>query len=247
MSDHQGAFVWSQLGTSDVDGARQFYGDVVGWSSEGFGGPEPSYWIWKAGDVVVGGLTASDAPPSWLPYVYATDVDALVRKAEALGGSSRMAPHDVPGVGRIAVVADPQGAVLAAIRPDGPDREPEPPRPGEVVWRELMCDDPAAALRYYGELLGWREHRALDMGASGTYRIYGTADRELGGMMQRLPGYPLAPHFLLYVHVVDLDAALERVRAGGGSVWMGPMPIPTGMRIAQCADPQGAVFALHGE
>lgn len=247
MGDPTGTFVWSELETTDVAAACRFYGDVVGWSTEGFGGDTPQYWIWKAGETGVGGLVRREASPRWLPYVYARDVDGLVRRATALGGSCQTAPREVPTVGRIVVIADPQGAVLAAIAPEGPDRPPRAPHAGEVVWRELLCDDPLAALRFYGELLGWRELRTHGLGEKGTYHVYGTDDRELGGMMQRPPGYPRAPHFLLYVDVADLDGAVARVRDGGGAVWMGPMPIPTGMRVAQCADPQGAVFALHGK
>lgn len=246
MSDSTGIFIWSQLTARDVAAARRFYGDVVGWSTEGFGGPDPAYWIWKTGETGVGGLVHGDEP-HWLPYVYARDVDGLVRRAATLGGSCPTAPHDVPTVGRIAVIADPEGAVLAAIAPEGPDRPPREPHAGEVVWRELLCDDPSSALRFYGELLGWRELRTHDLGANGTYHVYGKADRELGGIMRRPPGYPRAPHFLLYVDVADLDGAVARVRSGGGAVWMGPMAIPTGMRVAQCADPEGAVFALHGK
>lgn len=247
MSDAQGNFVWYELATTDVDAAVRFYGDVVGWGTERFGGPESGYRIWKAGDMGIGGVMQQEGAPRWLAYVYVDDVDARARQAVALGGKNPMAPRDLPTVGRIAVVADPQGAAIAMIKPDGPDRPPPATvPPGHVVWRELLTDDPVAALRFYGELFGWREIRALDMGANGAYHIYGKGEREFGGMMRRPPGYPLAPHFLHYVHVADLDAAIERVRRGGGQVWMGPMPIPTGERIAQCADPQGAAFALHG-
>ncbi len=247
MSDAQGNFVWYELATTDVDGAMRFYGDVVGWGSERFGGPEPAYWIWKAGETGIGGVMRQDGTPHWVGYVYVDDVDERGRKAAALGGSCCVPPHDIPTVGRIAVVADPQGAVIAMIKPHGPDRPPPAgPPAGHVVWRELLTDDPVAALRFYRELFGWQEIRALDMGSTGAYHIYGKGGRDFGGMMKRPTGYPLAPHFLHYVHVDDLDAAVERVRRAGGQVWMGPMPIPTGERIAQCADPQGAAFALHG-
>lgn len=247
MHDPTGTFVWSELETTDAAAARRFYEAVVGWSCEGFGGPAPQYWIWKAGAAGVGGLVQGERPPHWLPYVYARDVDALVQRATALGGSCATAAHDVPTVGRIAVIADPQGAILAAIAPEGADSPPRAPHAGEVVWRELLCDDPSAALRFYGALLGWRELRTHELGANGTYHVYGTDGRELGGVMKRPAGYPRAPHFLLYVDVADLDGAVARVRECGGGVWMGPMAIPTGMRVVQCADPQGAVFALHGK
>jgi predicted enzyme related to lactoylglutathione lyase len=143
---------------------------------------------------------------------------------------------------------DPQGAELATIAPLGPDRPPPADAPaGHVVWHELLCDDAEAELQFYGTLLGWRQTGQFDMGPNGLYRIYGKDGRDLGGMMKRPRGYPLPPHFLHYVQVDDLDAAVERVKRADGKVWMGPAPIPSGMRIAQCQDPQGAVFALHGK
>lgn len=251
-----GDFVWYELSTNDLEGAIEFYGKVVGWDTQKFGGGEgPPYWIWTAGDAGIGGLMALtdeskkvNAGPSWCGYVHVGDVDAKVKKVTALGGSVCVPPRDIPTVGRIAIFADPQGAPLAMIAPQGEDRpRPESEVAGHVVWRELLCKDPSAALRFYGELFGWKELRSLEMGPNGTYHIYGEDGRDLGGMLRPPEAYPLPPHFLYYVHVNDLDASVERVKRGGGKVWMGPMPIPTGNRIAQCADPQGAVFALHGK
>lgn len=251
-----GEFVWYELSTNDLAGAIKFYGDVVGWDNQKFeGGGGPSYWIWTAGGAGIGGLMALteeskkvNAAPHWNGYVHVADVDAAVARAVELGATTCVPPHDIPTVGRIAMFADPQGAVLAMIRPQGEDRPPpDADVAGHVVWRELLCKDPSAELRFYRELLGWTEIRAVDMGPNGTYHVYGKNGRDFGGMMRPPDGYPLPPHFLYYVHVNDLDASVERVKRGGGKVWMGPMPIPTGNRIAQCADPQGAVFALHGK
>ncbi len=252
----QGDFVWYELSTNDLAGAIKFYGGVVGWDSQKFEGTGgPLYWIWTAGGKGIGGLMALtdeskkvSAGPNWVGYVHVDDVDAMIKKAVALGATTCVPPHDIPTVGRIAVFADPQGAVLAMIKPQGEDRPPpEGPVPGNVVWRELLANDAAAELCFYEDLFGWKETQSFEMGPNGTYHVYGKNGRDLGGMMKRPDGYPLAPHFLFYVHVQDLDAAIERVKRGGGKVWMGPMPIPSGERVAQCADPQGAVFALHGK
>lgn len=252
-------FIWYELSTTDVAGAQRFYGDVIGWTTERFPGPEPPYWVVKAGDDGIGGMmSVPDEPdppvrsPHWVGYVAVDDVDAIVAQATALGGTTCLAPHDIPTVGRIAVFADPEGAVIAVIKPEGAERpredRPDPvgPRPGHVVWHELLTTDPDGALGFYGKLFGWSETQALPM-PQGTYRIYGVAGRDLGGVFTPPDGYPRPPHFLYYAHVADLDAATERVKRGGGEVWMGPMPIPSGERIVQCADPQGAVFALHGK
>ena len=245
----QGSFIWIELATSDVEGALAFYKDVVGWNAQKFDGPMP-YYVLEAKGVGIGGVmgfTNEVRETRWVGYVKADDVDALTKKAAGLDAKTLVPPHDIPGVGRISMFADPQGAELAMIAPQGPDRPPpEQPPAGHVVWHELLCNDAEKALRFYGELLGWRQTGQFDMGPNGLYRIYGQDGRDYGGMMKRPQGYPLPPHFLQYVQIDDLDAAVERVKNGGGKVWMDPMQIPTGMRVAQCQDPQGAVFALHG-
>lgn len=252
MGDTQGTFIWYELATTDLEGAIAFYGDVAGWRAEQFGGGAPPYWIWSAGGAGLGGVMAltseaarANPSPHWIGYVKVDDVDAATAKALALGATSCVPPHDIPTVGRISMFADPEGALLALIAPEGPDR-PTPAGPGHVVWRELLADDTETELRFYAELFGWKETRSFDMGGDGAYRIWGKGGREQGGMFERPADYPLAPHWLFYVHVDDLDAAVARVRRAGGKIWNGPMAIPSGQRIAQCQDPAGAVFALHG-
>lgn len=246
----QGSFIWYELSTTDPKGAIAFYKDVVGWSTDTFEGAEPPYWVWLAGAAGIGGVTGlnnTKAAPSWVGYVYAEDVDALTKQAASLGAKVCAGPFDIPRVGRFSSIADPQGAVLSMITPTGPDRPtPTGPTPGHVVWHELLTNDTDAALKFYGDLLGWQKTQSMDMGDMGQYEIYGKSGRDYGGMMKRPAGYPLPPHFLYYVHVSDLDAATERVKGAGGKIWNGPMPIPSGERVVQCADPQGATFALHG-
>jgi predicted enzyme related to lactoylglutathione lyase len=254
MSEGQGTFVWYELSTTDVEGAIAFYRNVIGWGVEAWQGALP-YTRWTAGGNGVGGVRALDdearkagAPPSWLAYVGADDVDALTRKAVGLGAMACVPPTDIPEVGRFSLVRDPQGAALALFRAAGPAMpRPADMTPGYVTWHELLADDWEAELRFYAALFGWQKIEAIDMGAMGTYQIYGKGGRPFGGMMNRPPGYPAPPHWLYYVWVDDLDAAIARVKENGGQVWNGPMEVPGGIRIAQCADPQGAMFAINGK
>ena len=78
-------------------------------------------------------------------------------------------------------------------------------------------------------------------------KALGKGGRTLGGMATKPKDYPAPPHWLYYVKVDDLDAALARVKKGGGQVMHGPMEVPGGDRVAQCIDPQRAAFALHGK
>ncbi len=255
MSDTQGNFVWYELQTSDVNGAIKFYKDVIGWGTEAFEGDMP-YSTWTVGGSSIGGVTTlpddarkMGAPPHWLAYVAADNVDALTKKAESLGAKAYVPPMDIPKVGRFSVIADPQGAVIALFKGSGPE-SPQPAQPtnGHFSWHELLAGEWEAAFRFYSQLFGWQKTDAMDMGPErGTYQMYGKGGRTLGGMMTRPKGYPAPPHWLYYVNVKDLDAALGRTKKGDGKVMMGPTEVPGGDRVAQCVDPQGAAFALHGK
>ncbi|TMK66426.1 MAG: VOC family protein [Actinobacteria bacterium] len=117
----EGVFVWDELGTTDVDGAQRFYGEVFGWSTTDMGSEYGGYRIFQRGETRVGGLIAlpdASMPAGWQPYVAVDDPDGTTAKANELGGSTLMEPMDVPNVGRIAVLRDPQGAVFGIIKPD---------------------------------------------------------------------------------------------------------------------------------
>jgi predicted enzyme related to lactoylglutathione lyase len=116
----QGVFVWDELGTSDVDGAQRFYEAVFGWTTSDMGEEYGGYRIFNAGETGVAGvmtLPDSSIPPHWQPYVAVDDPDATTAKAKELGGTALMEPMDVPNVGRLGVLRDPQGATFGIIRP----------------------------------------------------------------------------------------------------------------------------------
>jgi predicted enzyme related to lactoylglutathione lyase len=126
------------------------------------------------------------------------------------------------------------------------ERTPDaPPAVGDLAWRELYTTDARAAMAFYSEVFGWKETSAFDMGAMGTYYIFGRSF-PLGGMMSKTPDMAQMPNaWGLYFRVANVDAAAEQVKGGGGQVVNGPMDVPGGDRVAQCVDPQGAMFALH--
>jgi predicted enzyme related to lactoylglutathione lyase len=251
-SENLGRFLWYDLMTTDPAAAQDFYRSVTGWGTETFeGGPKP-YEMWTRDGQPLGGLmqlpeeaVAAGAPPHWLAYIGTPDVDATSTRAAELGGAVIVPPTDIPTVGRFAVIADPDGAVFALFAP-AMDAPPHPGMPGvgEFSWHELMAGDYEKGFAFYRDLFGWKVHEDMDMGEYGIYRIYGGEGPPLGGIMTRPPEMPVAA-WLFYIRIGDLDAAVERVRAGGGQVVNGPMEVPGGGRIAQCADPQGAMFALH--
>jgi hypothetical protein len=251
----EGSFIWYELMTGDTGAAEQFYRDVLGWTATDTSVPGIAYTTFKAADVPVAGLMAlsaemrdAGAQPGWLGYVLADDVDATAERLKTLGGAIHRPADDIPGVGRFAVVAALDGAVFALFRPkDGNGPERSPMTPGHVGWHELMAGELESAFAFYGELFGWVRTEAIDMGPMGTYQLFATRDgeRAIGGMMTQPADVP-ACFWLYYFTVEALDAAIERVTAGGGTLLNGPMEVPGGAWIGQFLDPQGAMFALVG-
>lgn len=258
MADAHGKHVWFEICTPDLDAAKAFYSQVLDWEIRDAGMPGMTYLMGGPPGHAVAGMMAmtpemvqGGAVPAWTGYVAVHDVDADAERAKALGGTVCMPPTDIPGVGRFAVVADPQGAVFALFQ-GTPGEEPPPPpapgTPGQIGWHELHTGELNAALGFYQALFGWRKEETLDMGPNGPYQLFGTsamAQGADGGMANLVPPGP-QPYWLYYVNVADVDRALARTTAGGGQVLHGPHQVPGGGWILLARDPQGIVFAVVG-
>ena len=122
-----GAFFWNELMTNDVEKAKQFFARTVGWQFEGMNmadmGGAGTYWVAQADGKPVGGMmdmtgvVPPGVPPHWIGYVEVDDIDARIAQVASAGGNVMRPPFDIPGVGRIAILADPTGAVLGWITP----------------------------------------------------------------------------------------------------------------------------------
>lgn len=254
MSDYHGTFVWYELLTTDPEAACAFYGAVFDWGVQRTGTPGKDYRILSMAGRAVGGLMAlpedvraAGAPPGWMGYVAVDDVDAWAERFVRAGGVTHRAAEDIPGVGRFAVVSDPQAAPLVLFK-GASDSEPVPPppgTPGHVGWHELYCENLEPAFAFYAGQFGWTRGDAMDMGAMGVYQLFRIGGVDAGGMMTRPAQVPQAC-WLFYFNVADIDAAVSRVSANAGRVLNGPLPVPGDLWIAQCSDPQGAVFCLVG-
>ena len=239
------------ISTPDAPAAIAFYAEVIGWTTQPFG-EGGHYTMWVAAQGPLGGVVALGpeaqalgAPPHWMGHVQVADVDAVVARAAELGGRVYKAPTAIPGVGRFAVLGDPQGAVLSAFQPSRVMVAHDASQSGEFCWSELHTSDSAAGFAFYAALFGWTVLQEMPVGPLGTYRIFGVGGRSLGGMMTTPPGAPMPPMWLHYVNLTGLDAAIARAERLGAKLMNGPMEVPGGARIAQLVDPQGAPFALH--
>jgi len=249
MSKYHGKFIWYDAMTTDMRAAQAFYTKAFGWSAKDTG---RSYTLFSAGSVDVGGLMPipEDAkkrgvPPCWTGYIAVDDVDDYARRIAKAGGKIQRGPEDISGIGRFAVVADLHGAVFIIMKGNSADGPPDaaPDAPGHVGWRELQAGDGKVAFDFYSRLFGWKKANAVDMGKMGVYQTFSTGDGAVGGIMTKMPEVP-GPFWLYYFNAGTLDSTVASVKKAGGKILLEPMQVPTRQWIAQCADPQGAMFGL---
>ncbi|TCK75635.1 VOC family protein [Acidipila rosea] len=249
-------FIWYELVTNDMDKAVNFYKKVVGWDIRDAGMPGFTYMLFGKDGKDVGGMMtwagadAPDLPPQWMGHIHTAKLDEELKAVTADGGTIVKPAQDIPGVGRFAVVLDPQKVKYLLFEPSQQDAPPrlDQMAVGNVGWHELLTDDQAKAFDYYSKHYGWQKDFAHDMGAMGTYQTF-RSDQPLytGGMMNRKgPGMPedIPPHWQFYFIVDDIEAAQKRVIDAGGNILMPPMDVPGGSRIMQATDDQNGHFAL---
>jgi predicted enzyme related to lactoylglutathione lyase len=242
-----GRVVWYELLTSDPKGAVAFYTETIGWKTQQWGN---DYTMWVTGQGPIGGVTqlpaqakAMGAPPYWQGSIQVESVDLTCELVKKLGGKIYVT-EDVPDVGRLAVIADPQGAVVSVFTPKGEMAPHDLAKDGEVSWHELYTTDHRGAFEFYRQIAGWEQLGTFDMGPMGEYLLWGRNGKQLGGMMTMPKEMKQPPGWMYYVTTSDLDGTLAKAKAKGAKVLNGPMEVPGGQRIVQLADPQGAVFAL---
>jgi predicted enzyme related to lactoylglutathione lyase len=254
MANRHGDFIWYELMTSDAAAAEAFYGAILGWRARAAEGSAVGYRIFGTGEADVAGLmpipadaASAGMSPRWLGYVGVDDVDTAAAEILRAGGAQHIPPTDIPGVGRFAMVADPQGVAFYVMR--GAMEEPStsfaPRKTGHCHWNELATSDQAAALAFYTGRFGWERGDAMPMGEMGDYQFITHHGEMVGAVMTRVPGGP-PPAWNFYFGVEDIDAAAGTVSGNGGAIHHGPAEVPGGIFIVIASDPQGALFGLVG-
>lgn len=253
MSFH-GLPCWFEVMVADPDAVQDFYAQVLGWEWCSAGMEGFDYRLARSGADMVAGLMAladctEGTPPNWTVYLAVDDCDATAAQAKALGGAVLKDPADIPGTGRFAVLADPQGAVFGILTPLPMD----PPQPGGAwkqkvaghgTWIELMSTDPRAALEFYRKLFDWRQDMHFDMGPAGGYHVFSHRGTQIGGMMGL--GTAPVPNWMPYFGVESVSKTIAAATAAGGSAVHGPTEVPGPAYVAALRDPQGAHFAAVG-
>lgn len=256
------SFIWYELMTPDLDGAKAFYDAVVGWRIDGPGeqpGEDFYRMIMRSDGGATGGalrlseeMIAEGAHPTWLGYFHVDDVDAKAAAIVAEGGRVLMPAQDIPQ-GRFAMVTDPQGMPFYVMHPVPPPDMPDAvsacydrTTPQHVSWNELVTPDLAAAKDFYARHFGFEFHRTMPMGELGDYCFIDQNGVDIGAAMQAPPGWPRRG-WTYYIRVADIDQAVTAVAAHGGQVLNGPHQVPGGDWTVAGTDPQGAPFALVGQ
>ncbi len=263
MPNAAGSFIWYELMTPDPDAIAPFYAAVVGWR---IGRPEPQQpggmdyrMINRSDGKFAGGVLRLSADmlqnggrPGWIGYLSTPDVDGQLAAIVADGGKVQMPAANIPTVGRIAMVTDPQGVPFYLMTPTPPPGAPDTTsdvfdRHAEqrVNWNELASPDLAAAKAFYARHFGFEFNESMNMGPMGDYCFIDHGGQRLGAIMQRQDERQPAA-WLFYVGVPSIAAAARAIAANGGKVLMGPHEVPTGEWIVIATDPAGAGFGLTG-
>ncbi|UXA17274.1 VOC family protein [Mycobacterium sp. SMC-4] len=242
-----GAPIWIDLGTSDLERAQQFYGTVFGWTFESAGPDYGGYVNAFRDGRPVAGLMANDpqwnAADGWTTYLHTADIAATVAKAAEAGGTTCMAPMEVPEKGWMAILTDPTCAVVGLWQPTGHHGFELVNEHGAAVYHQLTVGDYASALQFYRAVFGWQTNTVSD---TDEFR-YSTASfdgEELLGVMDGSVLPDAAPsEWTVFLAADDVDKTIEMIVENGGSVVRAAEDTPYG-RLAALADPTGAQFNL---
>lgn len=252
MANKQGDFIWYELLTTDVAAAAKFYAAVIGWQCQKFESSDRDYYGFSIGGAFVGGAMtmpagACEGGPTWLGYVGVESVDASVADIVKAGGKLTMPAFDIPGVGRLAMLADPQGAPFYVMRgaSDATSTVFAPGTSGHCAWNELTTSDQNAALAFYSKHFGWQKGDAMPMGERGSYQFLIQNGVVIGAISPGMDDKQ-KPRWRFYFAVDDIDVAHKAVLGNSGTVMLEPMEVPGGRFIVIASDPQGAVFGVVG-
>jgi predicted enzyme related to lactoylglutathione lyase len=242
-----GTFCWADLGTSDAPDARRFYTALFGWAAEDRpAGPDTVYTILLRQGRSVAALYPHSAgvandPPHWLSYVSVASADDAVKRVRALGGTAIDEPFDVLDVGRMAVVQDPGGAVLALWEPRRHVGAAVVGEPDTMCWNELVTPRPELARAFYSGLFGWTPAE----GRTSAHTTFFGDGRPRAGMLAMEPSQGRGPsHWLVYFGVHDCEGQTALAQSLGGRVRARPAECPGADRYTVLDDPQGATFAV---
>ena len=245
----QGAFCWSECSTSDVDGAKAFYGEVFGLDAEETPIPGGGIYVqFQKDGKYVAGLTPQQEqereqgiPPHWNTYIAAEDADLVAKEAERLGGTIVAPGFDVLESGRMAVVIDPTGAAISFWQAKEHIGAQVYAEDDTLAWWELMTPDPKRAIEFYTQLFGYGTEDFPT--EQGTYTVLTHKGQQAAGIMSA-PQPEMPAVWTPYFQVADAGATLEKATGLGATAMMPVTEAENVGRFSWISDPQGAVIAF---
>jgi predicted enzyme related to lactoylglutathione lyase len=242
-----GTPMWVDLTTPDLAGSTAFYRAVLGWEVTDLGADFGHYHVATLGGLATAGLgpaAEADQPSAWITYLSADDADKTADAITAHGGRIVSVPMDVGDRGRMAIAADPTGAMFGIWQAGSMIGAQLVNEPGGIVWNDQTSSDPGSARRFYAAVFrytyapleGEQDYATIDGAVPG-----GT----IGGIGALDPGSPpgTPARWTVYFGVEHVDAACETARDQGGTVTVPPFDTPYG-RMAGLAGPEGAGFMV---
>jgi len=242
---------WVDISVPDLDAAREFYGQALGWSFLDSGEEFGHYTICQVDGSAAAAIAPQQyegQPVAWTVYLASDDVDGTAKLIKDNGGTVVVEPMDIPGSGRMCIAQDPQGAAFGVWQSAGMHGAQVYMEPGSLVWTDVRTPDPDAGRTFYTAVFGYR-YEPIEGGPPEYTTIHFDAARDgepvggIGGMMGAPEDTP--PHWLAYFLVPDADVAAASASASGGIVLSEPFDTPYG-RMAPITDPDGATFLVIG-
>jgi len=247
-----GMLCWTDLTTRDVNAAKRFYPELLGWSTRDTPMPEGGVYVMaQQGGKDVAAISAmtkeqqkQGMPPMWNSYFAVTNADEVAKKIVAAGGKLLAEPFDAMDAGRMCIAQDPSGAMFSlwqAKKHLGAGRMNEP---GALCWTELETSNVDACRGFYTKVFGWKtETRQM---AEGPYVVFSAGEKQVCGMMACSKNTPKGTpsHWTVYFAVKGCDDTVEKAKKLGAKIVVPPADIPDVGRFAMMFDPQGAFFAV---
>lgn len=248
-SYHFGKFVWHDLLTNDIPSAKKFYGALFGWEFESSQPGDTAFTVIKYKGLPIGSmiyikrLNPEVSESRWLASLSVADVGQAVEHFRTNGGKIYREPKNYPERGRLAVVGDPQGAVLALLKASGGDPADEKPELNQWFWHELITENPVEAVSFYEALVDYR-HEAREVRKGITYYVLKNETVPRAGVL-KAPWEGIPPVWLPYIRVEDVSPLAARVESLGGRLILAPDSTIRNGSVAIIADPTGAAVAIQ--
>lgn len=251
----EGIPCWADAMFTDVEAAKSFYGEVLGWTfgdaSSEYGNYTQAYSDGKAVAAVVPPMPGGDAPSQWCLYFATPDAAATAEKIRSAGGELVMGPMQVGSLGTMLLAKEPSGAVFGVWQPGDHRGFERTGEPGAYAWAEVFTRDPQKADDFMKHVFPYGAQRMEGGGGAGPdgtdymiFNVGGPQNPVLGRMRMGTEFPPQVPPFVMvYFAVPDCDEAVAKAQSRGGKLYFGPMDSPFG-RFAALSDQQGAVFAV---